>query len=731
MKLKLLIITCFCIFLISCEKESALERYYYQEGNFSGSIYDALDSIGLYKHFLLGIDSSEIANQLKNTLVTVIAPSDRAFENYFAKYGYATLSDIPISELQDLIGQHVVTWPNSPTSFEIDPLYYKRQSNMAQRTVTKYDQINQIDRTIVSEAKYLQFYFQKMFNYYGATEEDYRLLTGAEISQATGFNIYDVAVDSIVPYGNGWVYYVNKVIEPVQNLDDWLINGEDYSLFSTLFDRYSLYYVDNVVNRTIPVKRSNLFQNNRYYRIDMELCFETVGYIKKGSSLISLKASSGHTVVAPKNDVLEEFIDQNFQNYPGFKESLNTVDKFSLDGIHIHNIVRSILAPYMFVGQLIFPSVFLSDGGVNALDGTNIKLDEFLIDEYALCSNGYAYGINSYVVPRTFKSILKPIFTSPDYKYFTAAVLAAKISGFLNDKQANYTLMLPTDEAFIKNNILLLDVYTYNNDYGGNVDPTEGLHETVFLDMRGTQPVRLDVQDLFDIVFSHVFTENITPSSQKQFTKSVLGSYVGITQDSVWSGGNIEDRWETGTFVIPEVILDLTGDGTDNGSVYVVNDLIKSPTYSLGQMISTNPVYSRFKDLCGSSGLLSPDGTMNVYGNYPTVFVPTNAAIDQFISEGKLPVDEKELQDFIKYFFVDRDVFTSHSISGEVPTLCKDEKLSSEFSIVYKKAELIGSPGNLQIKGINNTSFLNVINGEDSDIICSNGIIHLVDGVLN
>ncbi|MBN2698254.1 MAG: fasciclin domain-containing protein [Bacteroidales bacterium] len=731
MNIRLFLLTSCIVLCIACEKETALEEYYYQEGNFSGSIYDALDSTGLFNYFIQGIDSSEIANQLKNTLVTVVAPSDQAFEAYFAKHGYGSLSDIPISELQDLIGHHVITWPNSPTSFEIDPLYFKRQTNMAQRTEVKYDPFDQIDRTVVKEAKYLQFYFQEMFDYYGLTNEDYRLLSGTDLSPATGFNIYHSPVDSIVPYGNGWIYYVDEVIEPVQNLDDWLLSGEDYSLFRTLFERYSLYYVDGSVSNSVPVKRSNVFQNNRYYRIDMELCFETVGYIKKGGSLISLKASSGHTVLAPHNNVLQDFIDLYFQNYPGFGESIFTVDKYTLDGIHIHNIVRSIIAPYLFVGQTLFPSNFFSEGGINALDGTNIKLNQENIDDYTLCSNGYAYGVNTFVVPRTFRSILKPVFTSPDYKYFTAAVLAAKISGYLNDVKANYTLMLPTDSAFIKNNILLLDVNTYNNDYGGSIDPTQGLNETVFLDLRSGQAERMDVQGLFDIVFSHLFTEDIALSSEKQYAKSVLGSYVGFTRDSVWSGGNMEERWGLGIPEIPDVIMDLTGAGTDNGSVYVVNDLIKSPTYSVGRMLLTNPAYSRFAELCESSGLLSADGTLTVYGNYPTVFVPTNAAIDQFISEGKLPVEEDELLAFIKYFFVDRDVFTSESINETVPTLCKDEELSSEFSIVYKTVALNGSPGNLQIKGIHNSSFLDVISGEESDIICSNGIIHLVDGVLN
>ena len=68
MKLKLLLFTYLMVLIISCERERALDKYYNQPGNFSGSIYDALNSSGLFNHFILGVDSSEFDNQMKNIL---------------------------------------------------------------------------------------------------------------------------------------------------------------------------------------------------------------------------------------------------------------------------------------------------------------------------------------------------------------------------------------------------------------------------------------------------------------------------------------------------------------------------------------------------------------------------------------------------------------------------------------------------------------------------------------
>ena len=190
----------------------------------------------------------------------------------------------------------------------------------------------------------------------------------------------------------------------------------------------------------------------------------------------------------------------------------------------------------------------------------------------------------------------------------------------------------------------------------------------------------------------------------------------------------MEERWDADTVIIPNVIKNLPGG--DNGQVYVIDELIKAPTYTVLSMLSRNPAYSRFYDLCVGSRLIA-NGRLNVYGDYPAVFIPTNEALDQFISEGKLPSDEEKLQSFLKYFFVDQTIYSSQSINETVPTLCKDEELSTDFNSVYKTIEVIGSPGNLQIKGTNNTTFLNVIEGNNSNIICTDGAIHLIDGVLN
>ena len=726
------------LLIYSCEKESALERYYYQEGIFAGSIYDVLDSIGTFNYFLGGIDSTELSNQLKNTLVTVVAPSDEAFEAYLSDKGYGGISDMSTKELEDLIGHHIITWPHAPANFESEPVFFKRQSNMVARPVSKYNVLSQNQKTVIQEPKYLQFYSPAMLREYGATEEDYETLAGTSLSPETGFNIYDAHVDSVAPFSNGYIYFVDKVVEPRQNLDDWLLNASDYSLFSDMFNRFSI-FVD-AGGYSLPVKRSNLLLNRHEYRIDMELCFEVVSD-DNNSVRNTLKASSGFTVIAPKNEALDAFIDSYLGDYPEFRELMYTFDKTSMDVLHVENILRTIISSSMFLDRMIFPSNLAAEEGVFNYDGTNYQVNAEDIVDYAFCSNGYAYGIERFEVPRTFKSIMRPIFSKPDYSYIAQAIIYTDALAYLNDINSNYTFLLPTNSAFNKQNIYMVDVDTYNDDYTeeeGIQGEDATLTEAVFVQLdsvNGTVDV-VDKQELFSLIFNHLFTEEITLTSGTQHTMNALGYYTAYNADSVWSGGNMEERWIEEEDLITEGIPEIPAPQkeyaapyVDNGTVHVIDNLIKKPERNLGKALSVNPAYSSFRTLCENANLLGGDN-LAIYGNYTTVFVPTNSVLDQYIAEGNLPTDVDELRNFIKYFFTEHDQFSTRAVDIVTETHSLDTEQSTEFNRVYRTIALNGTPGNLEVRGLNNDSGIRVIEGENSNIICSNGIIHQIDGVL-
>jgi hypothetical protein len=381
----------------------------------------------------------------------------------------------------------------------------------------------------------------------------------------------------------------------------------------------------------------------------------------------------------------------------------------------------------MFIKQIVFPSQLYA-GAVSGSDGTIYKFSPEDFSEYALCSNGYAYGLKTFAVPRNFQSILKPVYTTPDFKFMTAAVDRLEINYYLNNMNASYTLFLPTDEAFLKNNIHLLAYEDAAVNWGLPVDNRLGYNDYVFYNADttgGNVPDLIAPIDLFELVFNHLFVSPISLSSQMQFLLNAPAKYVGITEDSIWSGGNIIGRLGSRT-ASPKVLEDLSG-SADNGRVYVIDDLIMPPKYTFGELIAEDTTFSRFKDICEDAGLYTENG-LQIFGEFPTAFIPTNTALNQYISEGKLPSSESELQSFVKYFFVNRTYFTNETISETVETVSKDEQQSTVFEIVYRKAVLDGTFGSLRIKGFGNDTFIDVT--DKRNIICNDGIIHQINGVL-
>lgn len=712
---RLYIIIIIPLILFSC-KESGLEEYYNQPANSSLSIYDGLKELKSYDLFLEAVDSIEQTKSLDYSLMTVLAPNDEKFQAYLSRNGYNTIGDIPKDTLKELINFHIIEWPYAENDIRSNPKYFKRQTRMQKEGEFEY--IGTVERYISNDNKYASFFTEEMFEAYDGTTDDYNLLTGREFE---GFHVYDARIDSSVPFGNGWVHYVDKILEPVQNVDYLLYHNDDYSLFKNLFHRFNAYedgsYKDG---KTYYKKRNYVFGTNHYLQIDFFIDFEGIGGTTAQNKRIATPlGSSGFSMVVPKNEPLQAFLDEYFSDYSEFDSLVTTgnPDNFG----HIDNIIKQIIKPSLFKEQLVLPAAF-DAGKVFNSEGSVVSLDVYDPDvDITLCSNGIVYGIDYYEVPRTFKSVLRPLFTQSDYTFFAMAVLLSRIDVVLSDPETEYTVLVPTDEAFIKNGISIEE------------------KEFVIYDEEQNTNIYMDRNDILAIVYSHLIPKKIIPSAQVQFVESFGGNFVGLIDSAVWSGGNLETRWDsieiTGNAIdpiLPGIVQTFEAPYVDNGLVYIVDEIVKSSEDEIGQIISLNPEYQKFEELCINAGLLVNNRfSFIVSPKKYTAFIPTNAAIDKYIQDGLLPADIEGLTAFIKYHFVLGEIFTDGIETGTFQTAMVDEYLSNEYSTVYTSIEVLNSPGNLKIKGPGNSSHLNVIDSEESNVICADGVIHQIDGVLD
>ena len=146
-----------------------------------------------------------------------------------------------------------------------------------------------------------------------------------------------------------------------------------------------------------------------------------------------------------------------------------------------------------------------------------------------------------------------------------------------------------------------------------------------------TQPEG-DADDVLYVTKSHVSDISMSPSNLHNGGRIMMwhGKYVNISIDSLGLEGNIVDHIKFNNAAVEEVIK------TNNGYVYVISDMIKTPT-SLYDYINALPEeYSIFREMVLASGKKVFDRAnskpvgVNAQGGtiYDSVFVYTNEYFD-------------------------------------------------------------------------------------------------------
>ena len=99
----------FILLFTSCMSE--LDKYYEIPDWLKGDSWKVMESKGNLKLFMSAIERSSYKDLIQGKgIITVMAPTDSAFQAYLIKHNYATVEDIPQDELDQLIGFHVMQY---------------------------------------------------------------------------------------------------------------------------------------------------------------------------------------------------------------------------------------------------------------------------------------------------------------------------------------------------------------------------------------------------------------------------------------------------------------------------------------------------------------------------------------------------------------------------------------------------------------------------------------------
>jgi uncharacterized surface protein with fasciclin (FAS1) repeats len=168
------------------------------------------------------------------------------------------------------------------------------------------------------------------------------------------------------------------------------------------------------------------------------------------------------------------------------------------------------------------------------------------------------------------------------------------------------------------------------------------------------------------------------------------------------------------------------------GVLYGIDRLLVSPRYSIFDVLSNPnlyPQFQRFYQLCYQSGLIHLDENQDPLslnnlstGTYYTCFIPTNAVLQEGIANGTIPTNPAELQQFLRYHFVEGSIFADGEKSGVLSTTRIDEVSGYLFNTI----EVINEKSNLKIKD----NLGNIRNVITANLMAEDGVIHQIDSVL-
>jgi len=373
---------------------------------------------------------------------SVFAPTDEAMKQFLAENHYASISAIPLDELEKITEFHIIQNPWSLQQLrslgvngwktgddnKSNPYAFKRET-MLRNPAEKYwikraknkDMIV-LDSTVsdgykkvfVQSRKYVPIFYDEYLKINGLTSEDYRFYFGRAFEPGNVYYAGAKIIKSDILAENGFVHIIDKVVNPMRNGKELLekeMPGETYKLFTEMV---YWYYPDFEFNKEATLNQPEVrlgglvdtLWDLNYAGLAFDLHSERIYNFNQ-----TLIRHNG--LYAPTDDAFSEFIDGTLTAKSGFPHWANHK---SLPP----DIVKIIVAQN-FKSTPLFPSTVQYQEIFKK--GNRYRQNEESVIRKEFGSNCTFIGLNTYIPDRVFTSVTGPVFCRPNYSIFRRALL--------------------------------------------------------------------------------------------------------------------------------------------------------------------------------------------------------------------------------------------------------------------------------------------------------------------
>jgi len=407
---------------------------------------------------------------------SVFAPTDEAMKQFLAENHYASISAIPLDELEKITEFHIIQNPWSLQQLrslgvngwktgddnKSNPYAFKRET-MLRNPAEKYwikraknkDMIV-LDSTIsdgykkvfVQSRKYVPIFYDEYLKINGLTSEDYRFYFGRAFEPGNVYYAGAKIIKSDILAENGFVHIIDKVVNPMRNGKELLekeMPGETYKLFTEMV---YWYYPDFEFNKEATLNQPEVrlgglvdtLWDLNYAGLAFDLHSERIYNFNQ-----TLIRHNG--LYAPTDDAFSEFIDGTLTAKSGFPHWANHK---SLPP----DIVKIIVAQN-FKSTPLFPSTVQYQEIFKK--GNRYRQNEESVIRKEFGSNCTFIGLNTYIPDRVFTSVTGPVFCRPNYSIFRRALLySGAIDAIANHAGELHFFPIP-DYALIGDSSLIIN----------------------------------------------------------------------------------------------------------------------------------------------------------------------------------------------------------------------------------------------------------------------------------
>ena len=749
------------IFFCSCINDPQEDEKYKRPDWLAGKVYTQIKSQPELSTFARCIELTGYDTLINiSGSYTVFAPNNEAFSIYFQNHpDYKSVEDIPLEELTRIVKFHIVQNPWSKIQLRsldvfgwIDtldiennkPKGYKRETLLLEKDrflgvkgesglgiiIVDSLQAQWYRKVITDSRKYAPIFYREYFDIYNLNSGDFEFYFERPFGNPQ--DIYFVngrIIGDEIFSENGFVYNIDRVVEPLQNAYQILNNrngNESYTMLLDVIDLFPEFEYNDEETMDQPGAEQGFEVDSLFDLSYPELTFNIYNEKTKApSGTMGLPGNVSiryhHGLLAPTNAAFTEFINTYLVG-SGKWGSLEDSPE------HIKRIIAN---THMCINPIYQTDI--EQGFYNGeLDIVRLNPDDIVEKQYG--SNCTFIGLNKTVVPRAFSSVTGPVYLQRGYSKVMYAIESSGLLPALKRENKNYLFYVESDRNTSLDSSLLYNAVQ---------------KRFTLWQITGTSRTQynLTTNDLRTLLLNHIGTEYPRGIARKEFIKNLAGNFLIVNNETGEVKGTAPTTDGYGGTVQVTIIPRQISTAADNGITYDVDDWFSFSVTSLFIRLSqVGSPFEAFHKLLQKAGLsLDREYRYSFISDneYYTVFVPTSAALNAYKAATDA-MSVADLRKFLMLHFVQGDlIFTDgNRPSGYYVTTRVDER-STPYSTIYTEMyinpgyDIISFPGKTgdNYTTVNESSSSNILAGLELEtgtfkVYINNAVIHPIDTVL-